>query len=119
MFLKGYKHRDISVSSGFISKLTGQYEELRVTGLRLRYLGSVGYLEPEQRQSVLAWLKGKHYWHLSELQAYIEEQYGVVFDSKQSDYTLFEQAGIRWKKTQRRNPRVNPILVEKKQELIA
>ena len=118
MFLKGYKHREIGesigVSSGFISKWTRHYEQRGVAGLRLGYPGSVGYLEPEQRQSVLAWLKGKNYWHLGELQAHIEEQYEVVFDSKQSYYTLFAQAGISWKKTQKRNPQADPALVEKK-----
>jgi len=118
MFLKGYKHREIAesigVSSGFISKWSGYYEEFGVPGLRLGYLGSVGYLEVEQRQSVIAWLKGKNYWNLAELQAYIEAEYGVVFNSKQSYYSLFEQAGISWKKTQQRNPKADPELVEKK-----
>ncbi len=118
MFLKGYKHREIAesigVSSGFISKWTGRYEQFGVSGLRLGYLGSVGYLEVEQRQAVIAWLKSKNYWNLAELQLYIEAEYGVVFDSKQSYYTLFEQAGISWKKTQQRNPKANPELVEKK-----
>lgn len=118
MFLKGYKHREIGesigVSSGFISKWTGQYEQLGVSGLRLGYPGSLGYLGPEQRQSVIAWLNEKNYWNLAELQAYIEAEYGVVFDSKQSYYTLFEQAGISWKKTQKRNPKVDPALAEKK-----
>lgn len=118
MFLKGYKHREIGesigVSSGFISKWTGQYEQLGVTGLRLGYPGSVGALKPEQRQLVIAWLKEKNYWNLAELQAYIDAEYGVVFDSKQSYYTLFEQAGISWKKTQKRNPKADPAWVEKK-----
>ena len=118
MFLKGYKHREIGesvgVSSGFISKWSERYEEFGVSGLRLAYSGSVGYLEPEQRQSVIAWLKGKKYWNLAELQAYIEAEYEVVFDSKQSYYTLFEQAGISWKKTQKRNPKADAALVEKK-----
>ncbi len=72
MFLKGYKHREIGeslgVSSGFISKWTQRYEHLGVSGLNLRYLGSVGYLEPEQRQSVVTWLQSKNYWNLAELQ---------------------------------------------------
>lgn len=118
MFCKGYKHREIGdslgVSSGFISKWTRQYEQLGVSGLKLRYPGSVGYLETEQRQSVIAWLKSKNYWNLAELQAFIEQEYEVVFDSKQSYYTLFEQAGISWKKTQKRNPKADPELVEKK-----
>ena len=118
MFLKGYNHREIGeslgVSSGFISKWTGRYEPSGVSGLKLGYSGSVGYLEPEQRQAVITWLKSKNYWNLAELQAHIEQEYEVVFDSKQSYYTLFEQAGIRWKKTQKRNPKADPELVEKK-----
>lgn len=118
MFLKGYKHREIGesleVSSGFISKWTRCYKQFGVSGLKLGYAGSVGYLEPEQRQCVLAWLKSKNYWNLAELQAYVEQEYEVVFNSKQSYYTLFEQAGISWKKTQKHNPRADPALVEKK-----
>jgi putative transposase len=95
-------------------KWTGIYKQLGVSGLKLGYQGSVGYLEPEQRQGVLSWLKRKNYWNLAQLQAHIEQEYEVVFDSKQSYYTLFEQAGISWKKTQKRNPKTDPALVEKK-----
>ena len=118
MFLKNYKHREIQgvlgVSSGFISKWTKLYELLGVSGLRLAYQGSVGYLEPAQRQAVIAWLGSKDYWNLAELQGHIQDHYDVVFDSKQSYYTLFEQAGISWKKTQKRNPKEDRALVQKK-----
>lgn len=118
MFLQGYKHREIQVvwgvSSGFISKWTHLYEQLGVAGLRLGYSGSVGYLEPGQRQTVIAWLQTKDYWNLAELQGHIQDEYDVVFDSKQSYYTLFEQAGISWKKTQKRNPKEDAALVQKK-----
>lgn len=67
-----------------------------------------------QRQAVIAWLQSKNYWNLGELQGHIQDEYDVVFDSKQSYYTLFEQAGISWKKTQKRNPKEDPKLVEKK-----
>lgn len=62
--------------------------------LRLGYQGSVGYLEPEQRQAVITWLQTKDYWNLAELQGHLQDELDVVFDSKQSYYTLFEQAGI-------------------------
>lgn len=118
MFLKGFKHWEIGeslgVSSGFISKWTQRYKESGVSGLQLGYPGSNGYLEPEQRQAVIDWLKRKNYWHLTELQQHIEQEYEVVFNSKQSYYTLFEQAGISWKKTQKCNPKADPDLVEKK-----
>lgn len=118
MFLQGYKHREIQgilgVSSGFISKWTQRYEQMGASALRLSYLGSVGYLEPKQRQAVIAWLETKNYWNLAELQGHIQDEYDVVFNSKQSYYTLFEQAGISWKKTQKRNPKEDPALVQKK-----
>jgi putative transposase len=118
MFLKGYKHREIqeslSVSSGFISKWSALYAELGVSGLKLRHKGSVGYLTPEQRQSVLTWLQRKEYWNLAELQGYIHHEHQVVFESKQSYYSLFKEAGMSWKKTQKRNPKANPELVQKK-----
>jgi len=98
MFLQGYKHREIQeilrVSSGFISKWTQLYKKLGISSFQLRYPGSVGYLEPEQRQSVITWLQAKEYWNLVELQGYVQDEYDVIFDSKQSYYTLFEQAGI-------------------------
>lgn len=87
---------------------------MNVSGLRLGYVGSVGYLEPWQRQAVLTWLQTKNYWDLAELQGHIQDEYDVVFDSKQSYYTLFEQAGISWKKTQKRNPKEDPLQVQKK-----
>ncbi|MBW4443130.1 MAG: winged helix-turn-helix domain-containing protein [Plectolyngbya sp. WJT66-NPBG17] len=118
MFLKGYKHREIqailAVSSGFISKWTQLHELLGVNGLKLGHRGSTGYLEPEQRQAILAWLQFKNEWNLSELQTQLRSEYDVVFESKQSYYTLFGQAGIRWKKTQKCNPKTDPVLVEKK-----
>lgn len=118
MFLKGFKHREIGeslgVSSGFISKWTQRYEESGVSALQLGYSGSVGYLKPEQRQAVIAWLKRKNYWNLAELHGHIEQEYEVRFDSKQSYYALFAEAGISWKKTQPRNPKADPEVVEKK-----
>jgi putative transposase len=71
-------------------------------------------LSAAQKQPVLAWLKQKNYWNLGELQHHLEQEYDVVFESKQSYYTLFAEAGISWKKTQKRNPKADPQVVEKK-----
>lgn len=110
-----YEIRDVlKVSIGFITKWRQHYEQQGVAGLALRHQGSKGYLTPEQRQGVLAWLKQKNYWNLVELQQHVEEQYDVMFESKQSYYTLFAEAGISWKKTQKRNPKADPQAVEKK-----
>jgi putative transposase len=118
MYQQGYKHREITeilgVVSGFISKWTQIYEQKGVAGLLLAYKGSTGYLNQSQRQEIILWLKSKSYWNLTELQDFVKDHYDVVFESKQSYYQLFEDAGISWKKTQKRNPKENPILVQKK-----
>lgn len=118
MFLEGYKHREIQavlgVSSGFISKWNQMYELLGVDGLRLAHQGSVGYLSAVQQQVVIEWLQSKSAWQLDELKAHLEQQYDVVYRSQQSYYALFEAADVSWKKTQKRNPKEDPALVEKK-----
>jgi putative transposase len=97
-----------------ITKWTQAYEQQGISGLRLQHKGSVGYLDALQRQAVVEWLQQKNYWDLQELQAYMDDHYGVIFQSKQSYYELFHAAGISWKKTQKRNPKKDPHLVEKK-----
>lgn len=118
MVMQDYRYYQIqdvlSVSVGFISKWKQHYENRGVAGLYLRHQGSRGYLTHPQRQAVFVWLQQKNYWNLGELQQYVEQQYDVVFESKQSYYTLFAEAGISWKKTQKRNPKADPQAVEKK-----
>jgi putative transposase len=118
MVLQKYSYfaiRDVlQVSVGFISKWKQAYETQGVAGLALQHRGSVGYLDAEQRQAVIDWLKQKNYWNLSELQQHLEVAYDVVFASKQSYYELFSAADISWKKTQKRNPKADPEAIEKK-----
>lgn len=118
MYLSGLKHREIqgilAVSSGFISKWTQQYELGGIANLKLNYRGSAGYLTSAQRTEVIAWIKTQPYWHLPELQAHLEDEYEVVFKSKQSYYDLLTEAGMSWKKSQKRNPKTDPELVKKK-----
>lgn len=118
MVMQGYTYYKIravlQVSVGFITKWRQRYEQQGVAGLHLRYQGSKGYLQPQQRQAVLAWLKQQNYWNLGEVQHHLEQQYNVVFESKQSYYTLFAAAGLSWKKTHKRNPQADPAVVEKK-----
>lgn len=117
MWLNGYKHREIqeslSVSSGFITKWSQLHERLGLSGLKLAYHGSRGYLTTDQKVATLHWIKTQNYWYLPELQAYLEDQYQVVFQSKQSYYDLFSEAGLSWKKSQKVNPKTDPEQVKK------
>ena len=118
MVKQNYSYQQIAeileVSVGFISNCQRKFKVEGLEGLKLKYKGSQGYLTNQQRQEVIDWLKEKNYWQLSELQNRIEVTYGVVFASLQSYYSLFAEAGISWKKTQKINPRKNPDLVKKK-----
>lgn len=110
-----YQIRDtLGVSVGFISNCVQKFEREGIQGLKLKHKGSDGYLTVTQKQAVLNWLKQKSYWQLSELQTHVETSDGVRFASLQSYYSLFSEAGISWKKTQKSNPRKNPDLVSQK-----
>ena len=122
MTLKGYKHREIieilQVSSGFISKWKQEYILKGIEGLRLKYQGSKGYLNPLEKQQALLWLENKNEWNLNELEYYLAESFEVTFATRSSYYDLFHEAGISWKKSQKRNPSKKPELVaEKKKRL--
>ena len=57
---------------------------------------------------MINWLQQKDYWLLEELSTHLSQNYDVEFRSRQSYYDLFTQAGLSWKKTQKRNPKHNP-----------
>ncbi len=109
--LEGYVHAEIikilNVTSGFISKWKQAFEAYGVEGILLGYQGSTGYLYKEQRQEVIEWLQQKDHWLLEELSTHLSQEYDVEFKSRQSYYDFFTQAGLSWKKTQKRNPKHN------------
>ncbi len=108
----------LNVSPGYVVKWKGVYKKKGVEGLRLQYKGSAGYLNSFQKDELIAWLKEKTYWNLSELQEHVQQKYKVIFKSEQSYYDLFKAAGISWKKSQNYNPKKNPEQVSAKQEEI-
>jgi len=116
--LQGYPHREImtilQVCSGLISKWKQELIFKGVEGLKLAYQGSKGYLSPEQKQQLLTWLKEKNYWNLNELQCYLASEFNVVFAARSSYYDLFHEAGISWKKSQKKNPGKDPEAVAEK-----
>jgi putative transposase len=118
--LEGYVHAEIikilNITSGFISKWKQAFEAYGVDGILLGYRGSTGYLYKEQRQFVIEWLQQKDHWLVEELSTHLYQQYEVEFKSRQSYYDLFTQAGLSWKKTQKRNPKHNAeaVAVQKK-----
>ena len=94
----------LDVSGSFIRKWRRQYELYGIERLYLQYQGSRGYLSPEERAAVIAFLDTKDHYRLEELRDYLDEQYAVVYKSKQSYYDLLHEAKISWKKTEKSNP---------------
>ena len=108
MLAQGMKTETIQetlrVSAPFISKWKVQYAWYGIEALKVKYQGSRGYLNPRDRAEVIHWLQRKNQIHLSELEIYLEDNYGIKFKSKQSYYDFLKEAGISWKKTQKKIP---------------
>jgi putative transposase len=107
--LQGYLYQAIcdmlDVTPGFISHAKKAYETQGTDGLLLKYKGTPAYLSPEERQSVIDWLKQQQSWSVERLQTYIETTYSLVFQSRQSYYQLLADAEISYKRAQRTNPK--------------
>jgi len=95
-----------------------KFEAEGLGGIRLAYQGTKSYLTSEQQAEAIAWLKTRIYWNIDELVNYLDEQYGVIYQSKQSYYDLMSSANISWKKSQKNNPKSGADLVKKKREEI-
>jgi putative transposase len=108
----------LGVTSGFISKWKKQFLAHGVDCLRLAYHGSQSYLSDEVRQQVMAWLGSQRKTSVPELARYLQQQFGVVYQSTQSYYELLAAARYRWKKTQPRNPQADPEQVVATREAI-
>ena len=63
-------------------------------------------------------MRAQYYLRLSDLKNYLQKQYDVVFELLQSYYNLFKEAGISWKKSQKKNPAKNDELVQAKRKEI-
>lgn len=104
----------LGVSSFFITAWKKNFKANGIDGIRLGYKGSKKYLTEEQLSEITKWLSSAEYWHLDELINYLDNQYGIVYKSKQSYYALFKLANISWKRSQKVNPKSDENLVKKK-----
>lgn len=110
--------RLLEVYPSFITYWKQRFQEQGVAGLQLGYRGTQGLLTVAERQAVLQWLQTRNHWNLEELVTHLDVHYSVIYQSKQSYYDLFAEAGISWKKSQKVNPKSDPELVKKKREEI-
>jgi putative transposase len=120
MKLQGKHYREIKqllgVSHQFISKWKNCAIFEGVENLRIKYQGRKSYLTTEKKQQVIQWLRDQEYLRLSDLRLHLQQEYNLIFESEQSYYSLFKEAGISWKKTQKKNPAKDDELVKEKQK---
>jgi transposase len=95
----------LNVSLQFVSKWKGLYETGGGAALRLGYRGSESYLPDEQRRAILEWIGARETVSVEALRDYIEEQYGVVYRSKQSYYEFLEAGGMSYHRSEKDNPK--------------
>ncbi len=77
------------------------------------YKGSSSYLTQEQRAETITMLQTKKYWDLDELVNYLDEHFGVIYQSKQSYYDLLSAAGISGEIISESQPQVEPRVSKK------
>lgn len=122
MIIKGFLVKEIElilqVKRSFISKWKLIYETEGAPALLLKYKGKESYLSKANRKEVISFLKTKETFSTEALRDYLEENYQVVYKSKQSYYDLLKEGGLSWKRTEKINPKRNDDLVEQKRQEI-
>jgi hypothetical protein len=90
-----------------------RFEVQGLEGIKLAYKGAKSYLTSAQRTEVITWLKTKNYGNLEELINHLDEQYGVIYQSKQSYALNWKVVEVRqqlfcsrWHRTASWQPRI-------------
>jgi len=108
----------LNVTPQYVSKWRVRYEQEGAGSLLSGYRGSESYLNTEQRAEIVRWIKGYETISVAAVRDYVEEQYRVVYQSKQSYYDLLESAGLSYHKSEQRNPKRDEARVLEKREEI-
>ncbi len=108
----------LNVTPQYVSKWRVRYEQEGARSLVSSYRGSESYLTNEQRAEIVRWIKGHETIAVEAVRDYVEEQYQVVYQSKQSYYDLLTAAGLSYHKSEQRNPKRDEARVLEKREEI-
>lgn len=108
----------LNVSEQYISKWKIRFEKEGAVGLHLAYRGKPPYLTPDQQQQVRVWIETHDTITIEELRDYVENQFGVIYDSKQSYYDLLSEGGMSYHQTTTTNPKYDEEKVMQKREEI-
>ena len=101
----------LNVSPQYVSKWRGRYAAAGAPALLLGYQGSASYLSAEQQAAICQWIQSHASLTVEAVRDYIEEQYDVLYQSKQSYYDLMHRAGLSYHKSEKHNPQRDETLV--------
>lgn len=104
----------LNVSAAFVSKWRGIYEGQGAEGLGLGYVGSQGFLTPEQQAEVIAWIQSQETLAVTSVRDYLQEHLGIVYRSQQSYYDLMHEAGLSYHKSEKVNPKRDEAQVQQR-----
>ncbi len=108
----------LNVSEQYVSKWKIRYEKDGIAGLRLAYRGKTPYLTPAQQHQVVEWISTHDTITIEALRDYIEDQYEVIYASKQSYYDLLAEGGMSYHRTLAVNPKYDEEKVLEKRDEI-
>lgn len=104
----------LNVSEQYVSKWKGLYESEGAGGLQLGYQGRSAYLKAEDRVAILAWIGEHPTISIEDVRDYVESQYGVTYQSKQSYYSLLDEAEMSYHRSELVNPKRDEAQIEHK-----
>lgn len=106
---RGYPQAEVArllhVSEAFVSTCRKHYARDGVASFALGYQGRLSPLSADERAEALAWIAAQEQPNVRLLHTYLKDTFGVVYESRQSYYTLLKEAGLSHKKVQASNPK--------------
>jgi transposase len=97
--------RLLDVSEAFVSTCRTRYAADGVASFTLGYRGGTSFLSADERTEALTWIADQKRPTVRVVRSYLQETFGVVYESRQSYYALLKEAGLSHKQIQARNPK--------------
>jgi len=108
----------LHVTPQYVRQWKGRYETEGAGALRLGYRGRESDLSAEQRRELEDWSGAHERVTVEEVRDYLEERYGVVYQSQQSYYELLEAGGLSSHRSEKGNPKRDEAQVLARREEI-
>jgi putative transposase len=106
---RGYRAAEVArmlqVSEAFVSTCRKRYAADGVASFTLGYRGGTSCLSADERSEALTWIAAQERPNVRSVRTYLQETFGVVYESRQSYYNLLKEAGLSHKQIQARNPK--------------